>query len=43
MAKIMHKNGDKYETYESWAGKLQDVYTDYAGEIQDAYMDDATK
>ena len=42
MANIMHSNGDDYDTYEEWAGKLMDVYTEYAQEITDAYMDSAT-
>ena len=29
MAEIMTQNGDAYENYEEWAGKLQDIYMDY--------------
>ena len=41
MADLMYSKGDSYETYESWAGKLQDNYTEIAQEIQDAYLDSA--
>ena len=41
MAKLQQKNGDAYETYEDWAGQLQDVYTEQAELITDAYMDSA--
>ena len=37
MAELMTKSGDEYETYEEWAGKLQDVYMEYAAQITDAY------
>ena len=33
MASLMTANGDEYETYEEWAGKLQDVYMEYAAHI----------
>ena len=42
MATLMTTNGDEYETYEEWAGKLYDVYEEYAGQISDAYMDSAS-
>ena len=42
MAEIMTQNGDAYENYEEWAGKLQDIYMDYAAQITDAYMSSAT-
>lgn len=38
MAELMTANGDEYDTYEEWAGKLQDVYTEYSTQITDAYM-----
>lgn len=38
----MNKNGDEYETYEDWAGKLQDVYMEYSTQITDAYTDSAS-
>ena len=41
MADLMLKNGDDYDTYEKWAGKLQDVSMELAQEITDAYMDSA--
>ena len=43
MAELQMKNDDEYETYEEWAGKLQDVYQDEAEVITDAYMESATK
>lgn len=43
MAELQMKNNDEYETYEEWAGKLQDVYQDEAEVITDAYMESATK
>lgn len=42
MADLMFKNGDSYDTYESWAGKLTDVYTQQAQLITDAYVNSAT-
>ena len=42
MAELKLKNGDDDETYEDWAGKLQDIYQDEAQDITDAYMDSAT-
>lgn len=39
MAELMLSNGDAYDVYEKWAGKLMDVYTDDAMEIQNAYLD----
>ena len=42
MATLMNTNADDYETYEEWAGKLQDVYTEYAAQITDAYTDSAS-
>ena len=42
MARLMHSNGDSYDTYEEWADKLQDAYSDQASKIQDAYLDSAT-
>lgn len=38
----MTQNGDEYETYEEWAGKLQDVYMEYAAQITDTYTSSAT-
>ena len=42
MAELMYTNGDSYDVYEKWAGKLMDNYTDIANEIQDAYIESAT-
>lgn len=41
MARIMQENEDSYETYESWAQRLQDVYMREADLIMDAYMESA--
>ena len=42
MAKLYYKqDSGKYEEYENWAGKLQDVYMEEAMKIHDAYMDSA--
>lgn len=38
MAELMYSKDDSYETYEEWAGKLQDNYIEIASEIQNAYL-----
>ena len=42
MAEIKLKNGDSDDTYNEWAGKLQEVYTTQAQQVQDAYTSVAT-
>lgn len=42
MARLQHRRGDDYSTYEEWENKLQDEYLDYGQQIQDAYLDSAS-
>ncbi len=42
MAAIMMKNGDSYDTYSSWASKLQEVYQSEASNITNAYISSAS-
>ncbi len=42
MRSVLQLHGsDKYEEYEEWAGKLNDVYMEEAQKITDAYMESA--
>lgn len=38
MAELMFEQGDSYETYERWTGKLMDVYMDLSDEIMNVYL-----